>query len=161
MTKRPNKRLQLTGRMQGALLLRTRQAHPTWGPRKLLAYLLHRHPRYAGWPAASTVGALLKREGPVRARRRRPAPGHPGRPHTTSDAPNALWSADFKGQFRLGTGAYCYPCLAQVDQLLNDYAAGFSGPPALGPRGEVPRCTDQRGRKRITCTGRLRFSMFS
>jgi hypothetical protein len=26
-----------------------------------------------------------------------------------SDAPNALWSADFKGQFKLGTGAYCYP----------------------------------------------------
>lgn len=25
------------------------------------------------------------------------------------DAPNALWSADFKGQFKLGTGAYCYP----------------------------------------------------
>jgi putative transposase len=25
------------------------------------------------------------------------------------DAPNALWSADFKGQFKLGIGAYCYP----------------------------------------------------
>ncbi|NOT08367.1 MAG: helix-turn-helix domain containing protein, partial [Gemmatimonadales bacterium] len=44
----------------GALLLRTRQAHPTWGPRKLLAYLQHRHLRYTGWPVASTVGALLK-----------------------------------------------------------------------------------------------------
>jgi putative transposase len=93
----------------GALLLRTRQAHPTWGPRKLLAYLSARHPRYTGWPVASTVGALLKREGLVRSRRRRPAPGHPGRPLTPMDAPNALWSADFKGQFRLGTGAYCYP----------------------------------------------------
>ena len=93
----------------GALLLRTRQTHPTWGPRKLLAYLTHRHPRYTGWPVASTVGALLKREGLARPRRRRSAPGHPGRPLTPSDAPNALWSADFKGQFKLGTGAYCYP----------------------------------------------------
>jgi len=25
------------------------------------------------------------------------------------DAPNAVWTIDFKGQFRLGTGAYCYP----------------------------------------------------
>lgn len=45
----------------GALLIRTQQVHPTWGPRKLLAYLTHRHPRYAEWPVASTVGALLKR----------------------------------------------------------------------------------------------------
>jgi putative transposase len=93
----------------GALLIRTRQAHPTWGPRKLLAYLIARHRRYSGWPVASTVGALLKREGLVRPRRRRPAPGHPGRPLTAMDAPKALWSADFKGQFKLGTGAYCYP----------------------------------------------------
>jgi transposase len=32
----------------GALLLRTRQAHPTSGPRKLLAYLTARHPHYTG-----------------------------------------------------------------------------------------------------------------
>ena len=25
------------------------------------------------------------------------------------DAPNAVWSADFKGQFRTGDGIYCYP----------------------------------------------------
>ena len=25
------------------------------------------------------------------------------------DAPNAIWSADFKGQFRLGDGQVCYP----------------------------------------------------
>ena len=93
----------------GALLVRTRQTHPTWGPRKLLAYLRQRHPRYTGWPVASTVGALLKREGLARPRRRRPVPGHPGRPLTPSDAPNALWTADFKGQFRLGSGPYCYP----------------------------------------------------
>jgi hypothetical protein len=63
----------------GALLIRTRQAHPTWGPRKLLAYLIHRHPRYTGWPVASTAVALLKREGLARARRRPLAPGQPGR----------------------------------------------------------------------------------
>ena len=92
-----------------ALFVHARQVHPTWGPRKLLAYLARRHPRREAWPVASTVGALLKREGLVRARRRRPAPGHPGRPTTPMDAPNALWTVDFKGQFRLGTGAYCYP----------------------------------------------------
>lgn len=34
----------LDGPMAG-LVVRTRQAHPTWGPRKLLAYLSRRHPR--------------------------------------------------------------------------------------------------------------------
>ena len=108
-SRRPNRSPTAVDAALGALLIRTRKTHPTWGPRKLLAYLIHRHPRYTGWPVASTVGALLKREGLVRARRRRPAPGHPGRPLTLSDAPNALWSADFKGHFKLGTGAYCYP----------------------------------------------------
>jgi putative transposase len=108
-SRRPDRNPTALDAALGALLLRTRQAHPTWGPRKLLAYLIARHPRYTGWPVASTVGALLKREGLVRPRRRRPAPGHPGRPRTPMEAPNALWSADFKGQFRLGTGAYCYP----------------------------------------------------
>jgi transposase InsO family protein len=91
-----------------ARLLICRQQHPTWGPRKLLAYLARRQPR-AAWPAASTVGELLKRHGLVRPRRRRPHPGHPGRPTTPMDAPNAVWTTDFKGQFRTGDGAYCYP----------------------------------------------------
>ena len=95
------------------LLLDTRRAHPTWGPRKLLAYLAPRHPGWP-WPAASTVGALLKRHGLIARRRRRPRPGHPGRPQTPMDAPNAVWTADFKGQFKTRDGQYCYP-LTVVD----------------------------------------------
>lgn len=91
-----------------ALVVATRQRHPSWGPRKLLAYLERRHYR-RHWPAASTVGALLKREGLVAARRRRPSLGHPGRPTTPMDAPNAVWTADFKGQFKTADGQYCYP----------------------------------------------------
>lgn len=91
-----------------ALFVATRQAHPTWGARKLLAYLERRH-RRQHWPAASTVAALLKREGLVRPRRRRPALGHPGRPQTPMDQPNAVWTADFKGHFKTGDGQYCYP----------------------------------------------------
>ena len=91
-----------------ALFVDARARHPTWGARKLLAYLERRHRRLA-WPAASTVAALLKREGLVAPRRRRPAPGHPGRPLTPMDAPNAGWTADFKGHFRTGDGRSCYP----------------------------------------------------
>lgn len=52
------------------LLCAARTAHPDWGPAKLLDWLRARHPRVA-WPAASTVGDLLTREGLVTRRRRR------------------------------------------------------------------------------------------
>ena len=90
------------------LLLTARQRHPTWGPRKILAYLRPRHPE-ATLPAASTVGALYKRHGLVRPRRRRIRPGHPGRPTSPILAPNDVWTADFKGHFALGTGRRCHP----------------------------------------------------
>jgi hypothetical protein len=32
-----------------------------------------------------------------------------GTPLSTGAAPNDLWSTDFKGEFKLGTGRYCYP----------------------------------------------------
>lgn len=91
-------------------LIELRRRHPRWGPKKLLTVLGRRHPRWA-LPVSSTVGARLKREGLVSAApaRRRPLGDHPGPAQTPMDAPNAVWSIDFKGQFRLGTGAYCYP----------------------------------------------------
>lgn len=91
-------------------LLEVRRRHPHWGPKKLLAVLGRRYPHWS-WPAASTVGARLKREGLVKAAERRRAQlgDHPGPAQTPMDAANAVWTIDFKGQFRLGTGAYCYP----------------------------------------------------
>jgi hypothetical protein len=35
--------------------------------------------------------------------------GHPGKPTSQILAPNDVWSADYKGQFRTGNGIYCYP----------------------------------------------------
>lgn len=128
-----------------ARLVACRQAHPTWGPRKLLAYLARRHPRVA-WPAASSVGELLKRHGLSRARRRRPAPGHPGRPQTPMDAPNAVWTADFKGQFRTRDGVYCYP-LTIVDGY-SRYLLACRGLPSVetsGARDVFERLFRERG----------------
>jgi transposase InsO family protein len=42
-----------------------------------------------------------------RTRRRRHR--HPGDLPLQAGAPNAVWTADFKGQFRTGDGLYCYP----------------------------------------------------
>ena len=46
-----------------------RRAHPSWGPKKLRAILQQREPRQP-WPAASTMGDLLRREGLSQPRRR-------------------------------------------------------------------------------------------
>lgn len=128
-----------------ARLLACREQHPTWGPRKLLAYLARRHPRLA-WPAASSVGALLKRHGLVRTRRRRPAPGHPGAPQTAMDAPNAVWTADFKGQFRTRDGVYCYP-LTIVDGCTRYLLAcrGLLSVETTGVRGVFERLFREQG----------------
>ena len=95
-------------------LLELRQQHPSWGPRKLVAWL-RRHRPQIECPAASTIGDLLKRKGLVAARQfsRRP-PATPVTPLVAPIAPNDLWTGDFKGQFRMGDRQLCYP-LTMVD----------------------------------------------
>jgi transposase InsO family protein len=94
------------------LVIQTRTAHPRWGPRKILDYLRPRHPETC-FPAPSTVGDILRREGLVPPRRPQRRPTHPGTSPLTATAPGEVWSADFKGEFRLGSGRYCYPLTIQ------------------------------------------------
>jgi putative transposase len=91
-----------------AVLLEAKQAHPHWGPRKILPYLARRQPDL-GLPAPSTAGELFQRAGLSQARNRRRGHRHPGASPRRAEVPNAVWTADFKGQFRTGDGCYCYP----------------------------------------------------
>ena len=97
------------------LLCEFRRTYPDWGARKLLKVLAGRHPEITDWPAASTAADLLARRGLVQKRRRRRKPRHPGVVPITTTGPNALWTADFKGQFRTGNGVYFFP-LTIADQ---------------------------------------------
>lgn len=90
------------------LLLAEKNKHPSWGPRKLLAVLARDYPDLR-LPAPSTGYELLKKHGRVQSRRRRKKHEHPGKPFVAMDLPNSVWAADFKGQFRLGNGRWCYP----------------------------------------------------
>lgn len=96
------------------LITDARRAHPTWGPRKLIALLARRH-RDVSLPAPSTAGGILARAGLVKARRRRRPVTRLGTPRSEALGPNDIWCADYKGQFRLGNGKYCYP-LTVTDQ---------------------------------------------
>ncbi len=89
-------------------IVEARRRHPSWGAKKLLAILTKRHARWA-FPGRSTVCDILSRHGMVPKKRRRRRIGHPGRPTSSILAPNDVWSADYKGQFKTGDGRYCYP----------------------------------------------------
>lgn len=91
-----------------ALIVDCRTRHPHWGPRKLLDYLAPRYPTVR-LPAVSTAGAILDRHGLVEHRPRRRRPSHPGTTALVAEAPNDVWTVDFKGEFRTGDGVYCYP----------------------------------------------------
>jgi transposase InsO family protein len=85
------------------LVLELRQAHMRWGPRKLKRILERDEPGQP-WPAASTIGALLKREGLVATRRQRRRTAPYTQPLAHADGPNRVWCADFKGWFRTADG---------------------------------------------------------
>jgi putative transposase len=96
------------GEEMQAVLLNARAAHPTWGPRKLLAWLQRTDVR-AVWPAPSSVGDLLRRHGLVVLRRRRRRPTATPTNLQSPSAANQVWCADFKGWFRTGNGRRCTP----------------------------------------------------
>jgi len=103
---------------------RQRQRHPSWGAKKLLKILRDKHPQWP-WPQRTAVCDILKRNGLVAKKRRRRAIGHPGKPTTLVTAPNDLWCADDKGQFKTGDGRYCFPLT--VTDHFSRYILGCQG----------------------------------
>lgn len=91
-----------------ARLVELREEHVDWGGRKLLAWLEEHEPWWL-LPAASTVTAILKRHGLVPPRRGRRHCIPCRSPLADATSPNVVWSADFKGDFRVGDGQRCYP----------------------------------------------------
>ena len=107
-----------------AALLEARRRHPSWGGKKLLA-LVHKGHRNWELPHRSTVCDILSRHGMVPKKRTRRRIGHPGKPTSSILAPNDLWCADFKGQFKTGNGSYCYPLT--VTDGFSRYLLGCQG----------------------------------
>src|SRR5579859_1155464 len=99
------------------LIVGCKRNKPHWGARKIRELLVRRLDGDFRVPAKSTIHAVLDRHGLVkRLRRRRHASGTPLSPGA---APNDLWCADFKGEFKLGNGRYCYPL------TVTDHASRF------------------------------------
>ena len=104
---------QLPGQVE-SLIIRIKHEKPHWGARKVRELLVRRLAGDVRIPAKSTVHAVLDRHGLVKraqARRNKAM----GTALSDANLPNALWCADFKGEFKLANGQYCYP-LTVTDQ---------------------------------------------
>lgn len=107
----PKRVARKTSEATAKLLVAARQAHSTWGGRKLKEMLEREHEGLQ-LPSASTIALVLKRHGLVQKRRLRRRPLVHRGPLVTPQEPNDVWAADYKGQFRLGNRQYCYPLTA-------------------------------------------------
>ena len=101
-----------------SLIVRLKTEKPHWGARKIRELLVRRLDGDIRVPAKSTIHAVLDRNGLVKrgGRQRHRACGTP---LSQGTAPNDLWCADFKGEFKLGNGQYCYPL------TVTDHASRF------------------------------------
>jgi transposase InsO family protein len=91
-----------------ARVIAVRERFPYFGPRKIRAWLACHEPGLC-WPAASTMGDILKRAGLVSSRRVRRRAVEVGSKPIWPSAPNVEWACDFKGWFRTGDGRRCDP----------------------------------------------------
>lgn len=110
-----------------ARVLAVRDEHPAWGGRKIRARLMALGETRP--PAASTITEILRRHGriaPAESARRKPYGSF------ERSRPNELWQIDFKGEFKMSNGRYCYPLT-----LLDDHSRFAIGLFACGNQRRV------------------------
>lgn len=90
-----------------------------WGAPKIRNRLERMHPEWDRYPAISTIGLFLQRQGLTCSRRRRRKATPSEQPLTSGRYSNQVWSADFKGHFKTGNGCRCNPL------TISDYASRY------------------------------------
>ena len=101
-----------------SLIVRLKREKPHWGARKLRELLVRRLPGDVRVPAKSTIHAVLDRHDLVATGRRRRQRAN-GTALSLGAHPNDLWCVDYKGEFKLGDGRYCFPL------TVTDHASRF------------------------------------
>ncbi|MEO1255469.1 MAG: integrase core domain-containing protein [Bacteroidota bacterium] len=90
-----------------AEIIRFRKKHPKWGARKIRELLLREWS--SEWvPSAQTINKILRRSGLIIRQKRRPRV-RPLLPNFDPESANEIWSADYKGKFKMGDKKYCHP----------------------------------------------------
>jgi transposase InsO family protein len=129
-------------------LISLRQAHPTWGARKLV-WRLQRDGLGLSLPSASTAHEIIRRAGLVKPRHRH----RRAKPLASSEQPQGpgdIFCADFKGEFRLGNGELCYP-LTMQDMYSRQLLVCRGLPRVCGQlvRGHMIRVFEEHGLPRV------------
>jgi len=140
-SRRPHHSPQQTPATLAKAIVAMRTQRPGWGPDKLLEVLRRQQPTEP-WPSRTTVGTILSRHELIKPRRPRRdrSQGVPRARLLDPLEPNDVWSTDFKGEFRLGSGAYCYPLT--VSDGYSRYLLGCQG--LSGTAGELARPVFER-----------------
>jgi|ERR1700761_3470587 len=89
-------------------ILEVRFQYPTWGPKKVLAFLKNQDP-YISWPSTTTIGNLFNANGLTIPRKIRRRVAGRTMPLSHCRSSNDVWCADFKGWFLTGNGNKCEP----------------------------------------------------
>ena len=101
-----------------SMIVSFKRDKPHWGARKIRELLVRRLAGDVRVPAKSTIHTVLDRHGLVKRMGRKRSRAS-GTPLSAGAAPNDLWCADFKGEFKLGNRQYCYPL------TVTDHASRF------------------------------------
>jgi transposase InsO family protein len=135
LSRRPHNSPNATPRALVKKILDQKRQFPLWGPIPLRKRLQTIWPK-TRWPAASTIGDILKRHGLVKPRRKRLRVAPKTRPFSACREPNDVWCVDFKGQFAMRDRRVCYP-LTVIDAATRFLLAciGFHEPTLDNVRG--------------------------
>lgn len=126
-SRRPSRSPGKTSEKAEKAVLEIRREHPKWGGRKIRKVLLNRE--FPSPPAASTITEILRRRGRISEEE---AAKHKPYIRFERESPNELWQVDFKGEFALTTGKYCYPLT-----ILDDHSRYSLGIEACGNQQRV------------------------
>lgn len=85
-------------------ILRLRQENPAWGAKKLRNVL--ETDGVENLPCVRTINNILERNGLISEEQSR---AHTPYTRFEKDSCNEMWQTDFKGEFRMEDGRYCYP----------------------------------------------------
>lgn len=107
-SRRPHRHAEQLSEEEVCEIIRFKQAHRYWGPRKIRELYLRRHGQAA---SESSFKRVLVRAGLTEARRRRQRWTEAGRLWSgrRAQGPNDIWTVDFKGWWYDGQGKRCEP----------------------------------------------------
>ncbi len=90
-------------------ILVIKKSFPKWGARKIKTRLERVHSGWSYYPAVSTIGLFLHKQGLTCSSKRHQKCTPSEFPLTDGQYSNHVWCADFKGHFKTGNGRRCNP----------------------------------------------------